>query len=84
MQVSGRRPDSGDPAGWRPVRERRRISRFLLASGPVAAGAPKLGQERRCEVELTEIRTRGQDWIVHRNCRSVINSFRTELGVKLR
>jgi hypothetical protein len=32
--------DSGDPAGWRPVRKRRRISWFSLASGPVAARAP--------------------------------------------
>ena len=27
------RQDSGDPAGWRTVRKRRRISRFSLASG---------------------------------------------------
>ena len=36
--------DSGDPAGWRPVRKRRRISRFSLASGPVVARAPGLGE----------------------------------------
>ena len=54
--------DSGDPAGWRTVRKRRRISRFSLASGPIAARAPGPGQEPRCEVELTEVRTRGQDW----------------------
>ena len=54
--------DSGDPAGWRPVRKRRRISRFSLASGQIVARAPGLGQEPRCEVELTEVRTRGQDW----------------------
>ena len=56
------RQDSGDPAGWRPVRKRRRISRFPGASGPVAASAPGPGPEPRCEVELTEVRTRGQDW----------------------
>ena len=56
------RPGSGDPAGWRPVRKRRRISRFPLASGPVAARGLRLGGEPRCEVELTEIRTLGQDW----------------------
>jgi len=56
------RPDSADPAGWTPVRKRRRISRFALASGPVAAPAAGLGDEPRCEVELTEVRTRGQDW----------------------
>ena len=54
--------DSGDPAGWRPVRKRRRISRFSLASGPIAARAPGPGRQPRCEVELTEVRTRGQDW----------------------
>ena len=56
------RPHSGDPAGWRPVRKRRRITRFSLASGPIVAPAPGLGGEPQCEVELTEVRTRGQDW----------------------
>jgi hypothetical protein len=56
------RQDSGDPAGWRPVRKRRRISRFSGASGPIVAPAPGPGRELRCEVELTEVRTRGQDW----------------------
>jgi len=56
------RQDSGDPAGWRTVRKRRRISRFSGASAQVVAAAPGLGGEPRCEVELTEIRTRGQDW----------------------
>ena len=56
------RQDSGGPAGWRPVRKRRRISRFSGASGQIVAPAPGLGGEPRCEVELTEIRTRGQDW----------------------
>ena len=56
------RQDSGDPAGWRPVRKRRRISRFSGASGPVVAPAPGPGPEPRCEVELTEVRARGQDW----------------------
>ena len=56
------RPHSGDPAGWRPVRKRRRITRFSLASGPIMAPDPGLDGEPRCEAELTEIRTRGQDW----------------------
>ena len=56
------RLDRGDLPGWRPVRKRRRISRFSLASGPVATQAPALGQEPRCAVELTEVRTLGQDW----------------------
>ena len=44
------------------MRKRRRISRFPLASGPVVAAAPGLGQQPRCEVELTEVRMGGQDW----------------------
>ena len=56
------RPHSGDPVGWRPVRKRRRITRFSLASGPIAAPVPGPGGEPRCEVELTEVRTRDQDW----------------------
>jgi hypothetical protein len=55
-------PGSGDPAGWRPVRKRRRISRFSLASGQLEARGPGLGEQPRCEVELTEVHTRGQDW----------------------
>ena len=56
------RQDSGDLAGWRPVRKRRRISRFSPAGGPVAGRVPGLGPKPRCQVELTEVRTRGQDW----------------------
>ena len=55
------RPDSGDPPGWMPVRKRRRIGRFVRVSEPVAARAPGLEQPR-CEVELTEVHTSGQDW----------------------
>jgi hypothetical protein len=54
--------DRGDLPGWRPVRKKRRISRFSLASGSVAAHATGLGQEPRCAVELTEVRTADQDW----------------------
>ena len=56
------RPGSGDPPGWTPVRKRRRISRFSLASGPVVARGPGPGGDPGCEVELTEVRTAGQDW----------------------
>jgi hypothetical protein len=56
------RPGSGDPAGWRQVAKRRRISRFSLAGGQIVALTPGLGQQPRCEVELTEVRTCGQDW----------------------
>jgi hypothetical protein len=54
--------DNGDPAGWWPVAKNRRISRFSQASGQNAAHVPGPGQEPRCEVELTEIHTRGQRW----------------------
>ena len=50
------------PAGWRPVRKRRRISRFSSAGGQMVAHGGRLGGERGCEVELTEVRTGGQDW----------------------
>ena len=53
---------SADPAGWRPVRKRRRISRFSSSGGQTVALSAGLGDERRCEVELTEVRTGGQDW----------------------
>ena len=53
---------SGDPAGWMPVSKTRRISRFTLASGQIVARAAGLGGEPRCEVELTEVSTHGQDW----------------------
>jgi hypothetical protein len=56
------RPGSSDPPGWMPVRKKRRISRFTLASGRIAARAPGLGHPPRCEVELTEVHTGGQDW----------------------
>jgi hypothetical protein len=55
-------PGSGQAAGWRPVRKRRRISRFCLAGGQVVARAQQRGHEPGCEVELTEIRASGQDW----------------------
>jgi len=56
------RQDGVGPVGWTPVRKRRRISQFPPASGQIVARAPGPGGEPRCEVELTEVRTRGQDW----------------------
>src|SRR5208283_3769349 len=56
--VSPPSPDGGGPAGWRPVRKRRRISGFSLASGQIVARGPGQGGEPRCEVEVTEIHTR--------------------------
>ena len=54
--------DSGDRAGWRKVRKRRRIIRFSSASRQIVAAAARLGPKPECEVELTEVRTCGQDW----------------------
>ena len=54
--------DGGDPAGWRPVRKRRRVSWFSSASGLFVADAARLGPKPDCEVELTEVHARGQDW----------------------
>ena len=54
--------DGDEPASWRPVRKMRRISRFSASSGQVVARSPERGKEPGCEVELTEIRTPGQDW----------------------
>ena len=55
-------PGSGDPPGWRPVRKRRRISRFSSASGPLGALAAGRRQQPLCEVELTEVHIGGQHW----------------------
>ena len=60
--VSPPSPDGGAPAGWQLVRKRRRISGFALASGQIVACGPGPGGEPRCEVELTEVRTRSQRW----------------------
>jgi hypothetical protein len=53
---------SADPAGWRTVRKRRRISRFSSAGRQMVALAAGQDDEPRCEVELTQVRTYGQDW----------------------
>ncbi len=54
--------DGGDPAGWIPVRKRRRISRFSPATRPVATQSPRRGEEPWCAAELTEVGTPGHDW----------------------
>ena len=43
------------------MRKRRRLARFGLAAG-IVTDDPDPGHEPRCEAELTEIRTRDQDW----------------------
>jgi hypothetical protein len=50
------------PARWRQVSKKRRLSRFVLASGEIVAYAPELRQQPGCCVELTEICAQGQDW----------------------
>jgi hypothetical protein len=52
---------TGDPAGWRPVHKRRRISSITPADEPTRTRSPGTAQAR-CEVELTEIRARGKAW----------------------
>ena len=49
------------PAGGRYARGGA-FSWFSLESGQIVARVPGPGQHPRCEVELTEVRTRGQDW----------------------
>jgi hypothetical protein len=60
--ISPLRQDSGIPAGWRPVRKRRRVSRFLQPGGQIVAPGTRLGHEPGCDVELTEVHMGGQDW----------------------
>ena len=52
----------GDPAGWRTVRKRRRISRFSRACGAAAARAAGPGEKPECAVELAEFHSRGDAW----------------------
>jgi hypothetical protein len=52
----------GDRPGWRPVRKRRSTSRISSASRQTAASAAGPRPKPLCEVELTAVRTRGQDW----------------------
>jgi hypothetical protein len=53
--------DSGDLPGWRTVHKRRRMSSITPADAP--ARTRDCGTARaRCEVELTEIRARGEAW----------------------
>ena len=51
----------GDPAGWRLVSKRRRISWFSLAGMSARSCLPEPG-EGGCAAELTEIHTDGEAW----------------------
>jgi len=55
-------PGRVDSPGWLPVRKNRHVSRFSLASPQDSEPNAGVGQELRCEVELAEVRTRGEDW----------------------
>jgi hypothetical protein len=52
----------GEVTGWQPVHKRRRIGWFSLGSEQVSTRGAPLGEEPGCAVELTEARTRGEDW----------------------
>ncbi len=54
--------DGGDFGAWIRVRKQRRISRWSLTDGRITAPARNVADAPRCAVELTEIRTHGQDW----------------------
>lgn len=55
-------PGSVNSPGWIPVRKNRHVSRFSLAGLQAMVPSAGLGQELRCEVELAEVRARGEDW----------------------
>lgn len=55
-------PDGAGRPGWAVIGKRRRISRFGLSGGRVAAGVPEAAGQPVCAVELTEIQARGEDW----------------------
>ena len=55
-------PGSADPAGWKLVSKRRRVSWFSLAGGPARPRVPGPGEGPGCAVELTEILTGGEAW----------------------
>src|SRR5262245_20236717 len=51
-----------DPAGWRPVSKRRRISRFSLTGGPAGAGGRGAGAGPGGAGGLTDGRAAGEAW----------------------
>jgi hypothetical protein len=55
-------PGGWEAPGWRPVRKRRRIGWFSLASEPALTRAAGPGGQPGCAVELTEVITRGEAW----------------------
>ena len=55
-------PGGANPAGWRRVRKRRRISRFSLTGGTARASGRGPATGPGCAVELTDVHTRGEAW----------------------
>src|SRR5215468_1118314 len=51
-----------DPASWRRVSKRRRISRFSLTGGPARVNGRGLGEGPGCAVELTDVHAAGEAW----------------------
>ena len=70
-------PSSSDPAGWRTVSKRRRISWFSRSTG---ARVPRLSDEPGCAVELTEVHMRGEAWwTLGFEATGPVSALRTEL-----
>jgi hypothetical protein len=71
---------SSGPTGWRLVRKRRRIRRFMVVGGRAQAGLPGLGDERGCAVELTEVYMDGEaSWTLGFEATGPENLLRSEL-----
>lgn len=55
-------PDDAGPPGWAVVHKRRRMSRFRLVDGQLMADAAERATGPECGVELTEVRSGGENW----------------------
>jgi hypothetical protein len=55
-------PEGAGPPGWTMVHKRRRIVRFQLVSGRLTADVPTQVTESGCVVDLTEVRSGGENW----------------------
>jgi hypothetical protein len=55
-------PDDARPPGWTVVHKRRRMSRFREAGGRFMADATERATGPECGVELTEVRSGGENW----------------------
>lgn len=55
-------PNDAGPPGWTVVHKRRRMSRFRLVGGRLMADAAERATGPECGVELTEVRSGGENW----------------------